>query len=267
MAERRTVHKKISISEQFNDLSEFAQLLFVLMIPHADDWGVLKGSPRVIRGTVIPLNDDRSDEDVEAALNEMVAQRLIWRYEPDGEGLMLQFRKWEEHQVGLQKRTRPKQKLYHYPPQARELLEKDGVAWDYNEFQANSEKFPEVQRSSPRTEQKGTEEKGTEQNQERPPFSQIFTHVTGVLIATHSQAEEIDAWMEDVSEDWFRQACKAAVDNNARKWAYVRAVLQRCKDEGRAPGDATHKRGRGKKADTDGLPYDDWLKESEAAQT
>jgi hypothetical protein len=72
------------------------------------------------------------------------------------------------------------------------------------------------------------------------PFSQIFTKEIGVVIATGTQAEEMDAFMGEIPEDWFRAACKAAVDKNARNWAYVRKICKRCHDEGIAPGEGKH---------------------------
>ena len=78
-----------------------------------------------------------------------------------------------------------------------------------------------------------------------PPFSSIFTEVTGVLVGTGVQGEEMDAFMGEIPEDWFRDACKAAVDNNARKWAYVRKICQRCRDEGKAPGEGKYAKSKG----------------------
>lgn len=53
MANRRMLSKSISISEQANDLSDFAALLFTWMIPHADDWGILPGSARKVKALIV----------------------------------------------------------------------------------------------------------------------------------------------------------------------------------------------------------------------
>jgi len=93
------------------------------------------------------------------------------------------------------------------------------------------------------------------------PFSQIFTEVTGVLIATPAQAEKIDAWMDDISEEWFRDACEEAVDNNVRKWVYIEAILERWSKEGK------QKRGSYKRSQTtDDLPYDQVAAKRQAAR-
>lgn len=158
MAERRMIHRKISWSRQFNEMSEFAQLLFLMMIPHADDWGSMVGDAYVIKAQVIPMSSRNSEEDVESALNEMEEHRLFWRYQPNDEKPLLQFRKWEDHQTGLHKRTKPKNKLYFYCEEAREKLEEKGVSWNYQEFQG----------TSPRTKE-GKELEQNEEGTEQPP--------------------------------------------------------------------------------------------------
>jgi hypothetical protein len=110
MANRRMLSKSISISEQANELSDFAALLFTWMIPHADDWGILPGSPKKVKALVIPMRK-QTPKEVEKAIKEMVSNELIWWYEVEGEKY-IQFCKWEKHQEGLHKRTNPKNPLY-----------------------------------------------------------------------------------------------------------------------------------------------------------
>ena len=96
MANRRMINKSISVSEQVNDLSDFAALLFTWLIPHTDDYGVIPGTSRKIKALVIPMRK-QSAEHVETALKEIQAARLLWRYVYyDNE--YLQFCKFVEHQ-------------------------------------------------------------------------------------------------------------------------------------------------------------------------
>ena len=134
MANRRMISKSISISEQVNELSDFAALLFSWMIPHADDWGVLPGSPKQVKALVIPMRR-QSAKEVEKAIREMVSQELIWWYEVDGK-LYIQFRTFDKHQEGLHKRTKPKNPV----------------------FPGNSGKLPEIPGQENRTEENRTEE-------------------------------------------------------------------------------------------------------------
>lgn len=59
------------------------------------------------------------------------------------------------------------------------------------------------------------------------------------LIAGEHQSEEITAYATDLHNrghpEWWQMALDVACDNNARKWSYVRAVLQNWLEQGR-PG-------------------------------
>jgi DnaD/phage-associated family protein len=63
------------------------------------------------------------------------------------------------------------------------------------------------------------------------------------LIASPIQAEEMTDVLDRLKArnalDWWHMAVKIACDNNARKWSYVKAVLENALRDGRAPG--THK--------------------------
>lgn len=111
MAERRMISKAISISEKVNSLSVFGRLLYTWMIPHADDFGRLPGSPVKVRALVVPMADE-TIKDVEQALKDMHKHGLIIWYEVDGERF-IQITNFEKHQQGLHKRTPSK---YPSPP-------------------------------------------------------------------------------------------------------------------------------------------------------
>jgi len=111
MAERRMISKAISISEKVNSLSVFGRLLYTWMIPHADDFGRLPGSPVKVRALVVPMAEE-TIKDVEQALKDMHKHGLIIWYEVDGERF-IQITNFEKHQQGLHKRTPSK---YPSPP-------------------------------------------------------------------------------------------------------------------------------------------------------
>lgn len=60
------------------------------------------------------------------------------------------------------------------------------------------------------------------------------------LVASQYQAQEmtdvIDRLKARNALDWWHMALKIACDNNARKWSYVKAVLENALADGRAPG-------------------------------
>lgn len=83
-------------------------------------------------------------------------------------------------------------------------------------------------------------------------FSQVFIEVLGVLVGRQMQADEMNAYMDEIPHPWFRDACKIALDNNVRTWAYVRAILERWKREGKTDYAA---RKQSQPEDTGGTDY------------
>lgn len=125
MAERRMISKVISISEKVNSLSLFGKLLYTWMIPHADDFGRLPGSPAKVRALVVPMGDETT-KDVETAVADMHQKGLIQWYEIGGEKY-IQITNFDDHQSGLHKRT--KSKFPDPPTESDEQnQESDGIA-------------------------------------------------------------------------------------------------------------------------------------------
>ncbi|WP_339815955.1 DnaD domain protein [Paenibacillus sp. FSL R5-0928] len=77
----------------------FDMLLFTWMIPHADDYGRLPGSPAKIKALVVPMLD-RSLLQVKQSLERLEEQKLILWYEAGGDKL-IQIIDNEKHQQGL----------------------------------------------------------------------------------------------------------------------------------------------------------------------
>lgn len=117
MANRRSIAKSISISEQVDGVSDQAALLFSWMFPHADDFGRLPGSAKKLGAVVVPLRMDRKPgwavDDIEGYIMELEEARdeagvpLIYRYRVGGIPV-IQLIKFDSHQEGLHKRTRSK---------------------------------------------------------------------------------------------------------------------------------------------------------------
>jgi hypothetical protein len=122
MAKGRMLRKKISVSEQVNDLSLKAALIFTWMISHTDDFGRLLGNARKVKGIVAPLRDDISVADVEKSLQEMHDKGLIIRYKFNND-YYIQFPEFESHQIGLNKRTKSD---YPSPEDSGKFLEIPG---------------------------------------------------------------------------------------------------------------------------------------------
>ncbi len=147
MARGRMISNSLSTSERFaalhneaGKLAEFCQVLFVLLVSHADDHGRLNGSPFTIKHLVIPTSP-RPLESVERALIHLHRVQLIQWYDKD-DHKYIQVNHFGNHQSLKGHDNRPSK--YPDPPtvaQIRPELPKPAL------------------REEKRTEEKGREEK------------------------------------------------------------------------------------------------------------
>lgn len=145
MARGRMISKSLSTSEKFAklqelspDSAEFCQVLYMLMVAHADDEGRLSGSAFHVKHAVVPTSL-RPVADVESALLCLVQVGLIRRGAVH-ETEVIEVTGFANHQTGL--KLRENSKLPALP-----------------DFAGNGRILPSELN---RTELKGTEGKGTE---------------------------------------------------------------------------------------------------------
>lgn len=103
--------KSLSTSRKFRALldkagkrREFDQILYALIVAHADDFGRLEGDSFTIKNLCYPASP-RSQRDFEGALQALNDVGLIAWYEVE-QRRYVQIAQFDEHQVGLHKRTR-----------------------------------------------------------------------------------------------------------------------------------------------------------------
>lgn len=101
-----TSEKFASLTETAGPLAEFCQLLYPLIVAHADDFGRLQGDTFTIKHMCCPISP-RTVTDFAAALAHLADAGMIICYEVDGKRY-LQIANFEEHQTGLYKRTASK---------------------------------------------------------------------------------------------------------------------------------------------------------------
>jgi hypothetical protein len=142
VARGRMISKSLSTSEKFasltttaGPLAEFCQLLYPLIVAHADDFGRLQGDTFTIKHMCFPASP-RSVDEFCTALAYLHASGMLIRYEVDGKRY-IQIENFDEHQTGLYKRTASK----------------------FPEVTGTSRKVTELPAQENLTEGKGTEEK------------------------------------------------------------------------------------------------------------
>lgn len=215
MAERRMISKAISISEKVNSLSVFGRLLYTWMIPHADDFGRLPGSPVKVRALVVPMADE-TIKDVEQALKDMHKHGLIIWYEVDGERF-IQITNFEKHQQGLHKRTKSK---FPEPPD------------EFREIPGNSEEFPlELEGNKNRTEYTPTTTNNARDEEKDAQVFRVFEQ-EGFGTLSSVLVDDLRDMIDTYSAEWVIRAMHEAVRCGKRNLRYVLAILKRWKAEG-----------------------------------
>lgn len=115
MARGRMISKTLGSSRRFQAVKEhasspefsvFCQLLFVLIVSHADDFGRLEGDAFTIKHRVFPVSD-RTEGDFASALSALHKAGLIVWYQVQGKHVV-EVVNFSEHQMGLHKKTQSK---------------------------------------------------------------------------------------------------------------------------------------------------------------
>ncbi len=120
MAQGRIILQTLGSSKKFAALGtaaaigEFAQILYPLLVTHADEFGRLCGDAFGVKYSVFPTSP-RPEEDFDLALDAMARVGLILRYRV-GDTLIVQIGKFEEGQPGLRKDRRGKRSRFADPP-------------------------------------------------------------------------------------------------------------------------------------------------------
>jgi len=92
----RTVKPDFWDDEAIGEISRDARLLFIGLITQADDDGRLKGSPKLVKGKLLPY-DDVTIPEVSGWLTELADQGLIECYEVKGRPF-ISLPSWHKHQ-------------------------------------------------------------------------------------------------------------------------------------------------------------------------
>lgn len=104
MAERRSLHRKVSVSEDLAALREAhggdAVAFWLMCIPHMDRWGCVPEKPHTLRALVVPMWPDVTADTVKKWILWMVRRGMFERVEGPGGQRGLRAPAFAEHQAG-----------------------------------------------------------------------------------------------------------------------------------------------------------------------
>ncbi len=233
MARGRMINSAITEDKRVHELSDdTSRLAFTWLIAFADCEGRVPGDPAIVRSRVFPRRDDITTDQMERYIGEWAQLGLIVWYEANDD-LWIQFSGFEKNQAGLRKNREPESRI-PAPPEPTKTPE---------ECQDNPADCRLTSVTDPTNILlKRKEEKLKEEKDAPPPSGFIadaihaYENVVGIVAGQH-QSEEIVATLEELHErghpEWWELALNEAADHNARRWAYIRAILRNWIDQGR----------------------------------
>jgi hypothetical protein len=107
MGRIRTLKPDFFRSRSMSRCTRDARLTFAGLWCEADDAGRGEADPRLLKGSIWPLDDDVDAAVIGGHLDELERTGHIRRYEVDGDGYYL-ILKWEKHQAAAYRRGEPK---------------------------------------------------------------------------------------------------------------------------------------------------------------
>lgn len=210
----RIIKETLCSSEKLAALSDFEFRLWIGLILQADDYGRGDARPAIIKGHVFPLRERLPLKDIENSLANLAAAGCVSLYAVDGRPYF-QFPNWSQHQ--RIRNAKPK-----FPQPVADIRgDSPQVAASCGPIQSN----PNPIQSNP-----------AERAQEaaaRPAFDTVEVYASSNLDhLSPSNMDELVSFLDDLPEEVVRYAIDEACANGARKYAYVRSILNRYMEQG-----------------------------------
>lgn len=224
----RIISSGILTSESLSQLTWFEQCVFFKLLVLADDYGRYDGRPAVIRGQAFSLHNV-TNADIQAALSRLAAVGIVSNYEVDGRPY-LQLEHWGKYQ-----RLRNSKAKYPAPPDS---------AADCSESCDSRRNSPQVAADCGLNPNPNPNPNPNTNSPLPPPgktttpvfdeglgkCSDFYQQNIGTLSpSTYGQLKE---WLTTLPAEVIVLAMQAAVDHGKRNWAYIRAILKDCADNG-----------------------------------
>jgi hypothetical protein len=253
MARGRMVSTTIATDKALNSLSLEAELLYLKAVPHLDRDGLIVGDDDLLIAKIAPRRQRELFDLMEPAICEWIEAGLVLRYDSK-DSQVLYFQGFAKNNKIRYDQEGPS----NFPPppgftRTESGLEPDGTQ-EKNDVRTLQERGKNVPATFPKPlneregklKVKAMEEKNDDDEGAGAPVdadtAKAFTAFQNDihLVASPYQAQEMSDVIDRLKArnvlDWWHMAVRIACDNNARKWSYVKAVLENALADGRAPG-------------------------------
>lgn len=217
----RIIKESIKRSPEIDRLSWFEEVVFYRLIVTADDYGRLDGRPVVLKNDLFPTKDTITRKSIEDALAKLVSVGLLVPYVDAESGMpYYYFPKWDKHQ-----RVRDSKEKYPAPQACGNSRQIAANCGEHPQNAANCGLESESESyTNPNTNPIDNNNSTTRARE--VDAESIFAYVTNELPTLSPRGmEELTDYRKDLPDDLIRWAVDEAIDNDSRKWSYVRAIL------------------------------------------
>mgnify|MGYP001567118611 CR=1 FL=1 len=234
MARRRFLSTQISLDAKTDKLAkeygDFAALLYTWMIPHAAEDASIPADPEEIFFTVCPRRNDKSIDDVQKALDGMVAIGLLYQSANGFLSFPLNtFYKYQTY-ISAKRRTTPQNTAEQH------------LALETPQNTINVPYLNLTKLRPPPTPPAAPAASKDYQDTGYANFFSLWESNMGILSAF--LGERLKAVLNDSPAgcsletwlDWATQAVHESVAQNKRSIAYFEGIMRRCYNEKRPPG-------------------------------
>ncbi|MFC1808476.1 hypothetical protein ACFL0T_08965 [Candidatus Omnitrophota bacterium] len=121
MARKRMINPEFWNDPKIIRIEPIQRLLFIGLVSNANDYGKLRGDPRIVKSKVFPTDDSITNDIVEKGLSCLKEQNLIDWYEHDSEQYIY-LKGWHKNQ----RLEHPAKDVYPDPPNKTNLTKDSG---------------------------------------------------------------------------------------------------------------------------------------------
>jgi DnaD/phage-associated family protein len=245
MACKRVIKSDLFEDDFVGSLSFFERLLWIgLFAQVADDQGRFWDNPLLIRAEIFPYDQNLTDDKVDQALDKFAKAGKVERYEADGKGIC-QLLNWWKHQRPSWASPSDFPALTGWVDREKYHVGKNVVTnnWDcsggycaHHSGEIGTEIGIKIGSCIPI--ETVVSSKRQDASSKRKDSSgggninifRLYEENIGPI--KPMLADELKDYEERHPYRWIAKAFKIAVDNNKRRWSYVRAILDRYEEEG-----------------------------------
>lgn len=214
MPKYRQLHTKIVDSFDFAEMpTDFIRVTWLLLIVVMDSEGRAIDNAAWLRSKIYPLRTDVELSDIDEAMEWYETSGMIVRYKVENKSYFY-IPTWKTYQSGTDKEAKS---VLPAPPDPQPKQSEPTP----EQLQSNSGATPPQYNAD-----------SIQHNADANAAAVFSCYQSNIGVITQSLSNTIGAAIDKYPQGWIEKAIDIAVENNARKWAYISAILERWNTDG-----------------------------------